>query len=230
MRRIKEEILKKKIDGCTNQYKILDYYIYSRVAKIITRPVLKTNLTPNHITVFSIFLGIIAGIFFLLGDYYYLILGAIFVQFIEIFDTVDGAVARFKKLATGFGSFFDFSVNMITGYIAISTIAVGLFFKTSDPKVLVFGVFAVGNFLMLHLVRVAFRWKVPSIKERNEYQISKKLCVGGSDTFTFLILIGGLFNQMYFFLLVLATAGGLVWIKRMFTYYKSFKKVSSTKS
>lgn len=220
----KRKVSKEGLDRCTNQYKIFDYFIYARIAKIITKLVLKTNLRPNQITLISLFFGLFAGFFFLLGDYYYIILGAIFMQLVQIFDTVDGAVARLKNLSTNFGFFFDFSVNMITAYVAIATIAFGTFLKTSNPLVLIFGLLAVGNFLMIHTLRNVFRWKVSEVKKYNEYQVSKKLCVGGADTFSFLILIAGLFNQMYLFLMFLATFSGLVWIKRMFSYYNSSHK------
>jgi CDP-L-myo-inositol myo-inositolphosphotransferase len=223
MHNIKRAASEKKLDKYINQYKIFDYYIYARVAKIITRPVLKTSLTPNQITLISLFFGIAAGFLFLLGGYYYLILGAIFMQLVQVFDTVDGAIARFKNLSTNFGGFFDFSVNMITGYIAISTIALGLFFKTSDTLVLIFGLLAVGNFLMMHMLRNSFYLKLPSIKPANEYQVSKKLCIGGADTFTFLILVCSLFNQLLLLLVVLAIGSGIIWIKRMFCFYKLSK-------
>jgi len=216
---------KEKLDECTNQYKIFDYYIYARIAKLIAKPVLKTNLTPNLITLISLFFGVLAGFFFLLGNYYYTVLGVIFMQLVQVFDTVDGAVARFKKISTPFGGFFDFSVNMITAYIAIFTISLGMFLKTSNPTVLIISIFAVGNFLMMHMLKNSFYLKVPSIKQANEYQVSKKLCIGGADTFTFLILICGLFNQLFLLLVVLAVGSGAIWIKRIFSYYKISKVV-----
>lgn len=224
MYKSKEKIQKEKLKRCINQYKIFDYYIYARIAKVLTRIVLKTSLTPNQVTLISLFFGIFAGFFFLLGSYYYIILGAIFVQLVQILDTVDGAIARFKKVSTPFGGFFDFSVNMITAYITISTISLGIFLKTSNPTVLIVGIFAVGNFLMMHMIRNAFYLKIPSIKQVNEYQVSKKLCIGGADTFTFSILIGSLFNQLFLLLIILAVGSGLIWAKRMFSYYKRSKK------
>lgn len=214
---------KERLESCINQYKIFDYYIYARIAKVLTRIALKTNLTPNQITLISLFFGIFAGFFFLLGGYYYTLLGAIFVQLVQILDTVDGAIARFKNISTPFGGFFDFSVNMITAYIAISTISLGMFLKTSNPTVLIISIFAVGNFLMMHMLRNSFYLKVVSIKQANEYQVSKRLCIGGADTFTFLILICGLFNQLFLLLVVLAVGSGMIWIKRMFSYYKLSK-------
>lgn len=224
MYKIKKVISEKKLDTCINQYKIFDYLIYARVARVITRQILKTNLRPNHITIISLFFGILAGFFFSLGDYYYLIVGAVLMQLVQVFDTVDGTVARFKNLYSDFGGFFDLSVNMITGYIAIATISTGIFLKTQNPKVLIFGILGVGNFFMIHILRYSFRWKVSSIKTFNDYQISKKVCIGAADTFTFLILVFSLLNQLYLFLISLALIGGLIWIKKLFDYYKISKK------
>ena len=59
--------------------------------------ILKTNITPNFITLFNLFLGVVAFIIFA-GDIHQLkILGLIILFSKQILDNVDGFIARKKK-------------------------------------------------------------------------------------------------------------------------------------
>ncbi len=79
-------------------------YFYQQIAFYITYLLFKTNVTPNQITLLSLFLGILSG-FFIFSKHIYL--GIVFLNLSFIFDCVDGQLARAKSLFSKIGSFLD---------------------------------------------------------------------------------------------------------------------------
>ena len=57
---------------------ILDLLIYRPVSFLFVKLIYPTNLTPNQISVISMFFGIFSGVLYSFGKYEFLIAGAIF--------------------------------------------------------------------------------------------------------------------------------------------------------
>jgi len=93
--------LDKPSDGPISRY--LNRPISTRISKYLV----KTNLTPNHVSLFSFALCCIGASLFFFGEYPYLLLGAILAQASSIVDGCDGEVARLKFQGTEFGAWFD---------------------------------------------------------------------------------------------------------------------------
>ena len=75
--------------------------------KIVTHVLWDTNVTPNQVTVFRNVLLLIAYLFFLqmkLGDF---IIGFFLFQFAELLDSVDGDLARYKKMQSKVGVWLE---------------------------------------------------------------------------------------------------------------------------
>src|SRR5437763_1737234 len=68
------------------------------------------NLTPNHLTTFSLITGLLSAYLFLLD---YNILGGIFIIISYYFDCIDGLYARKYKMVTNFGDIYDHSSDLI---------------------------------------------------------------------------------------------------------------------
>ena len=64
-------------------------YINSPCYHLITRLVIDRNITPNQVSIFTIFLAIGAALAYIYGDF---IAGGILVQVINIVDGVDGEI------------------------------------------------------------------------------------------------------------------------------------------
>lgn len=63
----------------------------------ITRFILTFNLmTPTQITVFDFFIGLVGVMLLFIGKDWSFVIGTIFLQLFEIFDCVDGEVARYR--------------------------------------------------------------------------------------------------------------------------------------
>jgi len=87
------------------------------IAKYVTYFIANyTKLTPNQVTAISFLFAFFAGIAFY---YHFFILGAVLYQISYIFDIVDGALARVKKITSKFGAFFDVFTDWIKAPILI---------------------------------------------------------------------------------------------------------------
>src|SRR3990167_6125638 len=73
----------------------------------ITQYILKTNITPNQITIFWLFLQLVAAGFMLVGTYSFNIIGILLYTFAGFLDAIDGQVARIKKKSSYKGIFLE---------------------------------------------------------------------------------------------------------------------------
>jgi len=74
----------------------------------------KTFLTPNHLTILSMILGVGSGFLYYFHSYE---AGALILLLANTFDCADGQLARMKKVSSKIGSILDGSADYIT-YIA----------------------------------------------------------------------------------------------------------------
>ena len=111
---------------------------YRKISKRITKILLKTNFSPIGSTTISFILGILTAFLFFLGDYVFLVSGAILIQISYIFDCVDGELARAdKKRSTRFGVWYDEISDRIKNILILSGLAGGYFLKTQDVIILI---------------------------------------------------------------------------------------------
>ncbi|MBI2668820.1 CDP-alcohol phosphatidyltransferase family protein [Candidatus Woesearchaeota archaeon] len=87
---------------------------YSPVSKFmhntmahLTRLFLKTNITPNQITTFWIFMQLAGSILMVFGDYALNAVGVVLFVGAALLDYVDGQIARIKKIRTYKGIFLE---------------------------------------------------------------------------------------------------------------------------
>lgn len=73
----------------------------------VTRPLLKTRITPNQITIFWLILQLIGALFMIKGTYVYNLIGVILYTLATLFDYIDGQIARIKKISTYKGIFLE---------------------------------------------------------------------------------------------------------------------------
>lgn len=178
------------------------------------------NISPNMITLISTILGIIAAVFYYRADYASLVIGTIILNFSYIVDCMDGELARYKKISSIFGAWLDSACDMIVEFAVLAGLTLGLYFKTNNPTVLILGIFAVANLMMIlnmrSLSRIHFeiRSSDKSIQPNHEFRIMGHF-IGGAELFTVLVSITALLNKAYYLLIIYATVGGLVWIRQV---------------
>ena len=84
-------------------------------------------ITPNHITIFSFFIGLGAGYFFSKGDSLSLALGAVLVQLSFIIDCMDGQLARYRQQFSKLGAWLDRISDRVKDFVYFFTLAWGFF-------------------------------------------------------------------------------------------------------
>ena len=67
----------------------------------------KLRITPNQITVTSIILGMISGVFFFFSDVYLNVVGMLILMFANMLDSADGQLARMTGQTSVFGRWLD---------------------------------------------------------------------------------------------------------------------------
>jgi phosphatidylglycerophosphate synthase len=85
-------------------------WVWPRPAQWTTRLCVRYGLRPNHVTILSLVLVMLAGILFYYGLYGWGLLTGWFMTFL---DTVDGKLARVTVTSSRFGDIFDHAIDLI---------------------------------------------------------------------------------------------------------------------
>ena len=120
--------------------KKLDEKIAAKVVKYLV----KTHITPNQVTTFSLLLAAFAAVFFSIGLYFFSVIGSLLFIFAKFLDHVDGQLARELKKETKFGWYYDSFVDTATYILMFIGISAGI--SNSTP-----GAFEINLFNLIHL-------------------------------------------------------------------------------
>ncbi|MHA1278129.1 MAG: CDP-alcohol phosphatidyltransferase family protein, partial [Candidatus Helarchaeota archaeon] len=96
----KRSVVGKSTDGFISRH--LNRKISIRISKFLIK--IHPEISPNSISIFCLFLGILGGIFLLLSIP---LVGGIILQMASIIDGCDGEIARMNKKSSNFGGLFD---------------------------------------------------------------------------------------------------------------------------
>lgn len=196
-------------------------FFYRPISLRITYLLIKTNITPNQVTFFSLVLGLISAAIFILGSYFYSILGIIFLNLSFLMDHVDGEIARYKNLKSSFGAWFDQITDRIKESSALFGMTIGVYNNMHNYTVFVFGMLAIFNLFMIGHIRGTTSQL--GFEHKAQLKISKKVHIGSIDTTVFLITIGAIFNLFYYVLAFYAIFVPLAWVYQIYTRYRRCK-------
>lgn len=107
---------------------VVDRIFYRPIGFRIARMLRGTGITPNMITVISIFVGAGAGFMFYHNDLAYAIYGILLLVFANILDCVDGQLARLTGIKSAIGRILD----GFAGDIWFASIYIGFAFRLAD--------------------------------------------------------------------------------------------------
>ncbi|MEV6753271.1 CDP-alcohol phosphatidyltransferase family protein [Streptomyces sp. NPDC051214] len=93
---------------------------------------MRTRITPNQITWGAFLLGLVSAAFFAMGDWQWLVVGAIVYHFSFILDCMDGKVARLTGTGSVFGAWLDFVFDRIRVMACAVALMGGQFHRTGD--------------------------------------------------------------------------------------------------
>ena len=177
---------------------------------------MKTDISPNQITLFSFILALIASIFFFLGNYIALFAGAVLAQLASIIDGCDGEIARLKYQESDFGKWFD----AVLDRYADAFLLFGLTYYAFAPG---------KNLLFLFIGFLAIIGSFMNSYTADKYDGLMKEMLGengiyfriGRDVRTFIIFIGVISNQVFITLLLIAFLTNIENIRRVIIFYRN---------
>lgn len=142
------ESLKKPDHSFLNKVIKVERYLNRPLASLVVRLVYHTPVTPNGLTYFSFFLGILGAFLLSRGAYIYFILGGIGIQLSSIIDCADGMLARSKNMCSEFGSHLDIFLDRIMDFSMIIGVSVGVYRALDNKNFLVLGFLTAGLYLL----------------------------------------------------------------------------------
>jgi hypothetical protein len=86
-------------------------------------------ISPNHVTLFALFLGVLASVCFLIASPLFMILGALLVQLSFIVDCMDGQLARYRQQFSLLGAWLDRIADRVKDFLYFFSLALGFFLK-----------------------------------------------------------------------------------------------------
>jgi hypothetical protein len=106
---------------------IIDLAIFRPLSFLFVKLVYSTNITPNQISIVSMFFGLLSGFAIGFGKPEFLILGGVLIFLSNLLDCADGQLARLKKNGTKTGRIIDGFIDYVTGL----SIFIGMGFAVS---------------------------------------------------------------------------------------------------
>jgi phosphatidylglycerophosphate synthase len=122
----------------------IGHYILRPISFYLTVPCLRWGLSANQTTFIGIGIGLAGCLMLGLGAYWSMITGAVLMILSDVFDVIDGNIARYKKEFSTYGAYIDavvsgeiaynlvpFAVGIGTGNILIGSIcSISMFART----------------------------------------------------------------------------------------------------
>ena len=202
--------LKKTSDGPVSRY--LNRPISTR----ITRHLLRTDITPNHVSFFSFILAMLGAFLFFSGGYINLVIGAILAQVSSVIDGCDGEIARLKFQVTEFGGWFDAVLDRYADAFLLFGLTYYVYFINNNFLYIAIGFLAiVGAFMNSYTA------------DKYDGLMKRKLRPGkyyfrmGRDVRIFIIFLGALINQPLLILVTIALLTNTENIRRIVVLYKN---------
>ena len=204
------DTLKKTSDGPVARY------LNRPISTKITRYLLRTDITPNHVSFFSFILAMLGAFLFFSGGYINLVIGAILAQVASIIDGCDGEIARLKFQVTEFGGWFDAVLDRYADAFLLFGLTYYVYFTNMNFSVLFIGFLAIiGTFMNSYTA------------DKYDGLMKRKLGSGeyyfrmGRDVRIFIIFLGALINQPLLILVLIALLMNAENIRRIVVLYKN---------
>lgn len=143
-----EKGLKKTVPGLMSRLKYVDLWLNRPVAGLLVRLVYNSSITPNNLTLISLFFGLGAAIVFGLGMDWSFIVGALLLQTSSVIDGADGMLARSKGMGSRYGAFLDLFCDRFIDFFNICGLSIGAFHAGFQSTVMLLGLLAAGLYCL----------------------------------------------------------------------------------
>lgn len=199
----------KEWDGVVSQH--LNRKFSRPIARFL---IAHTSITPNQMTILSFLVAVSSGICF---SFFQSVLGGCLAQLSSILDGVDGDIAVLTGKKSIFGGFLDSTLDRY-GDCAVLIGMVCNVFSTSKNDLIVMAVVITALFgsIMVSYSRARAESDLGII-----FKSGFSGYAANRDVRLFIIMIGGILNQIFASLLLLALLTNLVVLKRIYDVWKT---------
>jgi len=115
---------------------VFDLIFYRPVAFLFVKLIYRTPITPNQLTILSVFLGLFGGTCYAFGTPSAYLLGGVFYLLYNIIDCSDGQLARLQQSGTRIGRILDGVADYIVSVAAYVGIGIGYASGSAHPVLL----------------------------------------------------------------------------------------------
>ena len=205
-----------KASGTSLDSPIIDRYIIRKISGFITGFLIRTPVTPNQVTIISLILGLIAGVFFSFGGHTYTITAGLIFFLCVVFDQCDGEVARIKHMESEFGRAFDIIVDSIVNAVIVAGITFALYKTSGSGFHIIIGLLAIIG-ISISIFLATYLGKENKTDTGTREMLDK---LNNKDFFYIIMLASVIFNQMIWFLLIMAVGTNIYWIVHKIAHRK----------
>jgi len=199
------------------KYKYLqEKHMWQKPAVFMGRYLASAGVTGNQVTLLGFMSLLLVAFFFSLGEHVYFIVGWIFLYLYHLFDWTDGLVARLKFAESKYGEWLDPEAPFIGWVVMFFGMTVGVYKQDPRLLILIIGFLTIFGLLMTRYVSLRIKsifgfdstgalGMLTTAGETKWQGVGGKILRGyqrfGALASLFIILIGGIFNQMFYVLL-----------------------------
>ncbi len=115
----------------------------TRIIDTIVRWLAFGGVNPNVLTVIGVTINVGCGVLFGIGEFFY---AGLVLIFANLFDMLDGNVARLTGRVTSFGGFLDSSLDRLSDMVVF--VGIMIFYASNTPQHSILNVFLAGLGLM----------------------------------------------------------------------------------
>jgi phosphatidylglycerophosphate synthase len=209
--------------------------INRKISIPISRQIIRLPITPNLVSLFTLGVGLVAGVFFARGGYWSMLTGAVLSVWASILDGCDGEVARLRLMETDFGCWLETVCDWLYYLFIFGGMAVGLT-KTLEPLTVAFWgswllLGAVMSFLVTGFGRQRFAKRRPEQylaiwQAKAESRPSNPILYIGRNTefivrrcfLPYALLFFALLNMIKIAFFLSAIGANLVWLIALYSY------------
>lgn len=203
----------------TRKNEPLNHQPFFWLSPYITKLLFKTRITPNQVSLFWIILATLGFILIAFGHYSLAILGVIIYHVAQIFDYVDGELARAKNKKTIGGMYLDDLAQVLHRSLFLLVVGIGLYNSGSHILYLYLALIT----SLIFMFDSSMRTKVREILlEKNLLEKLQKKKIKEDkkkrrflDSFLFLIRPAEPFNLLFIFLILNFSLG----LKLLIVFY-----------
>ncbi len=181
---------------------------------------------PNVLTLIGVCINVFCGLLFGFGHFFW---AGLVMIFANLFDMLDGSVARRTGNVTKFGAFFDSSLDRLSDMVAF--IGIMFFYATNTPQRSMLNVFLAGVGLMFSVMVSYTSARSESLIPKNDVGFLRRperivlVIIGALSTFP--NSTNFFANRMPAVLWVLAITGVWTFVQRMIYTWRELEKLEN---